>query len=338
MAAAPLVPSRRQLAIGAGFLALLVLPLSLIGWALGAPLALAALPGVAVGFVVTLQAKAIRPALLAVALMAVLAFVSTLAASSAIAAALWLGLVGLAYGLGGLRGWHRLTMQMAIWCSYIVVNPLQADAPSKLARIGVVQADLRAALVTALAVVLAGAAVALLVDRVKGRTPPRPLEPLTPRAAWIVGIACGTLLAIGAAIVLSAYRVPASEWLLLTIVVLIQPGVHATLRHTIERVAGTIAGVIAAGLLGVALGTTPLRPLLGLVLMAIAFAYLQMPQRYWAYVGIFTSGLVLISAPPAETDAVAAYRLGFTLAGATAVAAVAIAVSELGRLTRPSSG
>ena len=42
-------------------------------------------------------------------------------------------------------------MQMAIWCAYIVVNPLQAQTETKLSRVGDVPLSLSAALVTLVA-------------------------------------------------------------------------------------------------------------------------------------------------------------------------------------------
>lgn len=330
-AASPLLPTRRQWGIAAGFLALLIAPLALIGVAFDSGIALAALPGVAVGFVITLQARSVRVGLIAVAMMSALAFVSTLASASTVASVLWLGLVGVAYGLSGLRGWHRLTMQMAIWCAYIVVNPLQANAASKLSAIGPVGLSLTAAAITAAATLAAGVVMAILVDRIKGASPARPLAPLLPAQAWAFAIACGALLAIGAAVVLESARFPAGEWLLLTVIVLLQPDRHATLRHTAERIAGTLSGVVAAAVLALALGDGPLTIVLALVLMVAAFAWLQMPNRYWAYVGLFTSGLVLLSAPPGEADALAAARLGFTIAGALAVVVATLLVSRFDR-------
>lgn len=330
-----LLPTRRQWAIAAGFLGCLLVPLSLVGWALGGPLALAALPGVAVGFVVTLQARSTRVGLLAVAVMAGLALVSTLAAASTPVAAVWLGLVGVAYGLSGLRGWHRLTMQMAIWCAYIVVNPLQAGGETKLTRIGDVDASLSAAAVTALAVLAAGAVMAVLAGRVARRDPLPPAPVLARHRAYALAAAAGGLLALGTAVVLGTERLVAGEWLLLTVIVLLQPDTAATLRHTAERVAGTLFGVLAAAGIALALGESGVRTALALVLMVAAFAFLQVPRRYWLYVALFTPGLVLLSSPPGETEAVAAARLGFTLAGAIAVAAVALALS---RFDRPSAG
>lgn len=331
MSPASRVPTGRQWAIAAGFLGALIAPLALLGWAFGAPIALAALPGVAVGFVVTLQTRSARAGVLATAVMGGLALASTLAATSTPIAALWLALVGVAYGLSGLRGWHRLTTQMAIWCSYIVVNPLQAQEGSKLTAIGGVPLSASAALLTAGIVTAAGLAMALLAGLVVRNAAPAALTPLPTRVAVAIAVACGGLLGVGAAVVLGGDRVAAGEWLLLTVIVLIQPDPRATLRHAAERVGGTLLGVIAAAGLAIALGASPVRSLLALALMITAFAFLQMPGRYWMYVALFTPGVVLIGAPPDQTDALAAARLGFTLAGAAAVALVALAVSRLGR-------
>lgn len=331
MTAATLLPSRRQWGIAAGFLALLIVPLALIGAALGGGIALAALPGLAVGFVVTLQARSLRAGLLAVAVMGALAFISTLASASIATGAIWLALVGIAYGLSGLRGWHRLTMQMAIWCAYIVVNPLQAHAATKLSTIASVDLSASAAIITGIAVLVAGALMALLVDRIKGSSPARPLVPLRPAQAWAFAAGCGLLLGIGAVVVLDAARYPAGEWLLLTVIVLLQPDRQATLRHTVERMAGTLAGVAVAAAFALALGDGPLTTVLSLMLMIAAFAYLQVPNRYWLYVGLFTPGLVLLSAPPNETGTLALARLGFTIAGAIAVIAVTLLVSRVDR-------
>jgi hypothetical protein len=308
-----------------------VAPLAAIGLVLGAPLAVAALPGIAVGFLVTLQSRSARTGLLAVAVMGALALVSTLAAASTPASVAWLGLVGAAYGLSGLRGWHRLTMQMAIWCSYIVVNPLQAEAEGKLASIGDVPASATAALTTAAAVLAAGAPMALLARRVMSPGPAPAMAPLPTRAALTLAVACGGLLAVGTLAVFASGRLVAGEWLLLTIVLLLQPDPDATLRRAGERLGGTIAGAAAAAGLSLVLGGSPLRAALAFSLMAAAFAFYQMPDRYWAYVTLFTPGLILLSAPPTQTGTLLEVRIGATLAGALAVALVALALRRVGR-------
>ena len=327
------LPSRRQWAIAAGFLGCLLAALAIVGWLVGAPLAGTALPGVAVGFLLTLQRRSRRAGLIAVAVMGGLAFVSTLAASSTAAAALWMGAVGFAYGLSALRGWHVLTQQLAIWCAYVTVNPLQAHAATKLSRIEHVQPDLRAALVTAAVVVASGAFAALLAGFAKGT--PRPLAPLGRDSALLMAIAMGVLLGVGTLIVVGGYRHAAGEWLLLTMIVVSQPDVHGTYRHTLERVVGTVAGVLAAGVIGLALGDAPVRSVLAIVLLVAAFAFRQVPGRYWPYVLFLTPGIVLIESQPSSTAALAENRLLYTLAGAAAVTAAALAVSALTR--RPSA-
>lgn len=325
------LPSRRQWAVGAGFLACLVGALTLIGAVAGGPIALAALPGVAVGFVVTLQTRSVRIGALAVALMAGLALVSTLAATSAVTAGLWMAAVGAGYGLSGLIGRHRQVMQMAIWCAYIVVNPLQAAAPTKLTPIGDVDADLRAALVTAAAVLVAGLAMAVFAGRFRRRDPAAVLVPVPRSVAIAMAATLALLLGAGAAFVVSGDRIPAAEWLLLTVIVLVQPDARGTLRHTAERVAGTLGGVATAAVLALILGDSPLRTVLALALMAIAFGFLQVPGRYWTYVLCFTPGLVLLGAPPGQTFELALDRLVFTLTGAAAVALVVLGLSAIGR-------
>ena len=327
------LPSRRQWAIAAGFLGCLLAALAIVGFVAGAPLAGTALPGVAVGFLLTLQRRSRRAGLIAVAVMGGLAFVSTLAASSTAVAAIWMGAVGFAYGFSALRGWHTLTQQLAIWCAYVTVNPLQAGAATKLSRIEHVQPDLHAAIVTAVVIMASGAFAALLAGFAKGT--PRSLEPLGRDSAWLLGIAMAVLLGVGTAIVIGEYRHPAGEWLLLTMIVVSQPDLHGTYRHTFERVVGTIAGVLAAGVISLALGDAPLRTMLAIALLIAAFAFRQLPGRYWAYVVFLTPGIVLIESQPSSTTALAADRVLYTLAGAAAVTAAALAVSALNR--RPSA-
>ena len=122
-----------------------------------------------------------------------------------------------------------------------------------------------------------------------------------------------------------------SEWLLLTMIVVSRPDVHGTYRHTLERVVGTIAGVLVAGVIGLGLGDAPVRSLLALALLVVAFAFMQVPGRYWMYVLFLTPGIVLIESPPEATAALAADRLVYTLVGAAAVTAAALAVSALNR-------
>ena len=191
------------------------------------------------------------------------------------------------------------------------------------------QPDLRAALVTTAVIGLTGAVMAVLAGFAKGT--PRPLEPLTRDSARLLGIAMAVLLGAGTAIVLGGDRHPAGEWLLLTMIVVSRPDVHGTYRHTLERVVGTIAGVLVVGVIGLGLGDAPVRSLLALALLVVAFAFMQVPGRYWMYVLFLTPGIVLIESQPEATAALAADRLVYTLVGAAAVTAAALAVSALNR-------
>lgn len=133
-------------------------------------------------------------------------------------------------------------------------------------------------------------------------------------------------LVVGAAsfMVLAAYPVDRGGWLILTLVVVLQPSSKDTIKKTLQRLGGTVVG------LGIALLVTLVdlpawADLLGssiLLYLALGARFvLRMP--YGVYVMCLTPAILLMNAKTADALDLATKRLEFTAAGALIAIVVA---------------
>jgi len=105
-------------------------------------------------------------------------------------------------------------------------------------------------------------------------------------------------------------------WLMLTIVVIVQPTLHATWTKGLQRASGTILGFF------IAVGVADSIPLPGLYValgaLFIVVALLQKVKNvpYWQYAMFLTPGIVMLSSSGSSVGATADERLYATFAGA----------------------
>jgi hypothetical protein len=229
-----------------------------------------------------------------------------------------MGLVGLALGLSCRLGLHPIVLVIAIFSSsaFFPVTP-PAGAIGNVA----------GATSTA-AAILAGGVVSAVCFHVlaRGRTMPRP--PTIPwqdtsvhTAALVVTLFIGTLA------VLSWDRTPVAAWLLVTIVVLSQPADVITRRRSIERVLGTVAGALLAGLVALVMSAEWVTVTIALTCLVVAWSYrLSHPEveqgyGYWIYALVWTPAMVLLAVPQGGSATLDAdgQRILLTLVAAIAV-------------------
>ena len=129
------------------------------------------------------------------------------------------------------------------------------------------------------------------------------------RHAARVALVCGLDVSI-----ILGLRINHGYWLLMTSLIVLQPHVSGTMRRSLERIGGTVAGGILAALLAVALHSqlATAAVLFPLALLALAI----LPRSYAAFAFFLTPAFVLAWLPYSGDWQLAAIRTGNTIAGA----------------------
>jgi uncharacterized membrane protein YccC len=152
------------------------------------------------------------------------------------------------------------------------------------------------------------------------RLPSVDRKKLGPRAATAYGVIMGVILGVAAWAVLSYAKFHEGAWLLLTLIILLQPSPHDTFAKSLQRMAGTVAGALIAFILILVNVEETFALIMGglLIFGALALRYV-LKRPYWEYVTVLTPAVILLSATGADRMRVAEDRVAFTLI-ATAVA------------------
>lgn len=290
-------------------------PVMVAGAALGSAFVLPAIAGTSVGLMGVLILHTIRNGLIVVGVMAASATMAVLVSPWPLASAALLGLSGVAFGISCLRGWNKLVMLVAIWNAYLVVTPTQIGSAGMLQG-DAVEFSLRASWATGLIVLGAGVFTACITPTLFRHRRVLDVDPVLDRTAatWMAA-GVGLLLFVETLVALSAYRVPAAHWLLLTTLVLVQPTSSKTLQRGVHRAIGTVAGAIVAALIVIAGVSLEARSVIGFALLIAALTIMMTPRPYWLYATLLTPAVILLSAGDANTFDVTVARLGFTLLG-----------------------
>ena len=109
-------------------------------------------------------------------------------------------------------------------------------------------------------------------------------------------------------------------WLVLTVLAVTQFGGDASVKQTLARIAGTVLGVVIAGIVASVSGSEAALLGIALVLLVIAVVILLGPHSYVLYTAFMTPAVVLFTSTSiADVATTEAQRLGFTLIGAALV-------------------
>lgn len=210
------------------------------------------------------------------------------------AAATIMGLVGIALGLSCRIGLHGIALNIAIFVS--------AAFFAVLAPVGQVGTMPTANSTTA--AILVGGLMSIAVFRLvaRGKTlPPVNAYPWPDTVVHTVSVAVTLFAATG--IVLTWDRTPVSALFLVTIIVLSQPFDQVTVRRSVQRVLGTLAGAAIAGLIIVTV--TAQWQLIAIALVCLVFAWsfrlshpaVEQGNGYWVYALIWTPAMVMLAVP-----------------------------------------
>lgn len=170
------------------------------------------------------------------------------------------------------------------------------------------------------------------------KMPSQARDPIPQRTIYYFTVALAIALFVGTYIVLRWYPGGTGAWLIMTILIVLQPDWSTLRSKTLHRTIGTLLGVaIAAGLVLVI--PPDLHALVGLPLILIALAY-KTSGVYWRFTTILTPGVVLlVTQGQDQTEALTtdATRLAFTLGAIAVVILVATLLGAAARISRPSS-
>jgi hypothetical protein len=192
----------------------------------------------------------------------------------------------------------------------------------------------------AVAGILAGTGVwtVLAYGYLTRKMPSRPREPIPERTIYYFTIALAVALFVGTYIVLRWYPGGTGAWLIMTILIVLQPDWDTLRTKTLHRIFGTLLGVAIAAILVLVIPPN-LHALVGLPLILGALAYKQ-GGVYWRYTTVLTPGVVLLvtqgldQSKALTTDAT---RLAFTLGAIAVVVVVATLLGAASRVGRSSS-
>ena len=297
--------------------------------AIGFPTAaLVSFPGIVLGALSALTFGRFGPSLAALAVLCAITWVAMLVYSNPWASASIMGLVGVALGLSCRIGLHGIALNIAIFVSaafFAVLAPV--------GQVGTIPAAN-----STTAAILVGGLMSITVFLLVGRG--KKLPPVTP-FPWpdtlVHTVSVAVTLFAATWIVLPWDRTPVSAWLLVTIVVLSQPIDQVTVRRSVQRVLGTLAGAVLAGLI-IVIATAEWQ-LITIALICLVFAWsfrlshpaVEQGHEYWVYALIWTPAMVMLAVPQGGSATLNAdlARVMFTIAAAIAVVAVTYLVRRL---------
>lgn len=283
---------------------LLMLPLLLVGWlgwhAAGGIAFISSCSGILAAIGVTF-----RQLLWYSVASAVSIFFGMLSADLPIAAALVLGATGVAMGLSERWGIARWIMLLPMVAGYAVAEP------PTLVNMPVVDALLIAVIGFA-ATLFSGGMVALALR--KHAKPKLPEIGKKHKLAFTINL--GVLLAIAGFLTSYFSMEHTGTWLVLTVVVIVQPYVDKATIKGLGRAAGTLVGFLIA--IGVAYSVhVPIFYIaIGIAFLAVAAVYSLTSKPYWLYAMFLTPGVVLLSSTGTDVTQTADFRLQATVEGA----------------------
>ena len=277
--------------------------------------------GVMVGFIVALLID-LRLAVLLVGAFTAANVVAYAASPYPLLAALVMAVAVLLYGL---------TLRVGL-ASFIVVAPASvaftiAQPPTVLPHSSTAANVLVLGAVCVIAG-LWGAAAGTVIGR---KMPNMRLTGVGWRSTWLFAGALTVVCGIVTAVVGVMDLQQDGAWILLTILIVSQPGFHKTWRKVSDRLLGTFVGFAVALVVAVLLHGHPVAlTLAAIVLLGIA-AYLMLSGRpYWQFVTFLTPGVVLVVGASSNIIATDINRVWSTIVGAVIAVGVLLILRAIG--------
>ncbi|TNM42871.1 hypothetical protein FHP29_07700 [Nocardioides albidus] len=314
-------------------LAVVCLPAIAVSFTPLAPAAAHVLAGIGVGVVATLYGGRVGvAATVASALLVLLA--AQVGHSPWAAAALMTGL-GAGIGACSLAGWHPAAVQAGAWPATVLIAP-----PLRVEGVDWTSAGAGQVLLPAVLVLLGGLWAAGLVTALGTRIPSFDAVPLDRLSAALYGAVLAVLLGLTALVTVAWLPGSTAGWALLTVLVLVRPGLAETRRRILARSGGTIGGGLFAAVVAFLVPIPTVLTAAGAVAMIVALGLYAKGASYALYAFALTAAIVLLSSPRGDVYAIDLQRVGFTLAMAVLITVLAAGYEPVLRavLRRRSTG
>ncbi len=193
-------------------------------------------------------------------------------------------------------------------------------------------------LIAAIALAGSGLLATLVAWFTSKRMPPRTATPISRTRGITYGVALGILLG-AAAFAMDALSLDhTGSWIILTIVIVLQPYVQDAWRKSLERAAGTIIGVLIAMLIGIAVSLPTIIYVIGIIAMFLAIVAQLDRKPYWVFAIPLTVGIVCFVSAGRHVIDTAEQRLIATLIGAAAALLVTLIVGPVSRRKARQAG
>jgi len=235
--------------------------------------------------------------------------------------AIFFGLLTGGCALAAIRGIHSPVLMVPVFISFVLVAPPKVTDASPL-----VSVLLTGAVLTLGGLWMTGTA-RVLFGRPSGG-PDR--KEFSPRATVAYAIIMAIILGVAAFFILTSAKYHQGAWLLLTLIMVMQPSPHDTMTKSLQRLAGTVAGGLLALLLILAGLNPPYAVILGGVFLFIAFtARFALNRPYWQFVAALTPGIILLDAQGGDGVRVTEDRVGFTVIAVVIAVTITLAVKAI---------
>lgn len=322
----------RRLVVVWGLLGYVLVPVGVVAWLIDAHLVRTGMFAAAVAALATLLHRNWRVGLVQVALFSVLGALAVTLSPYPIAGGLFMAACGFGLGISSRWGWNYSVFVMPILLITLLINPVAGLASESADRTHVVE-SIGLAVTTALVLFVAGVLTVLLcvpiVRRMNSLHEPAQLPHLSPVLAGYYSVVLSVCLGVATWWVLAYERVPDASWLLLTLVLLLQPVAQASTKKIVIRALGTLAGSTVAILIAAIPAPWMVGTLTWLITAAASVVVFDTSKRYWLWVVLWTPSIILLSSQSTNAVQVAEFRLSGTLIAALIAALFVILVNVL---------
>jgi hypothetical protein len=261
----------------------------------------------------------VRLGLIVTAALAVTDMVALPAAPYPVWAGLVMGAAALLYGISARRGLTSMVVTAPVAVAFAIADPPKLQQGSVLAD----------ALVLGLFVLLGGLW-GTAFGSFLGRKVPRKVPPMsswTTAVVFAITMAIVTGLTMG--IVVATGIGHTGAWIVLTVLMVVQPGLHQTFRKSLERALGTALGFGIALAVALLVSDKTLLLLLGMLFLTLAvYVKIDPRSKYWQFTMFLTPGIVLSEGASGNVRALDIDRLWASLTG-IAVALVLLGIFRL---------
>lgn len=161
----------------------------------------------------------------------------------------------------------------------------------------------------------------LFMSAIHKKLPHPPLAPLHRESAMVYGATLALLTGTAAAVALTWFPYSLAGWVILTIYVIFRPVykgdtvVHGMHRRVINRIIGTIGGVVIAGAVAYFITNANALILLGIVFFVAAGSRQVIGAPYWQFVLFLTPAVIFMTSSGVHVDRVGLVRLACTAIG-----------------------